>query len=303
MSKVLIAGGTGMIGMRLSHLLKKQGHEVAHLSRSAPSNHPFPVYEWDIAAAKIDPAAFANTSFVINLAGAGIADKPWTNARKKVIIDSRVNSTRLLKKYIEQHSGQINAFLSASAIGFYGDRGEESVDENSAAGKGFLSESVLAWEGSIKEVAATGVRTVALRIGLVLSTEGGALPKIAMPLKFGAGSYFGNGKQWWSWAHIDDICGMFMHAMNKETMSGFYNAVGPNPVRSKELVKGIQEAKNQAAVMIPVPSFALRMTLGEMADTILFSTKVKASKIQDAGYTFQHPELIPALQHLFKEGI
>jgi uncharacterized protein (TIGR01777 family) len=303
MSKVLIAGGTGMIGMRLSRLLVDQGHEVAHLSRSASSNHPFPVYQWDIAASKIDPAAFENTAFVINLAGAGIADKPWTNARKKVIIDSRVDSTRLLKKYIEQYPGQIKAYLSASAIGFYGDRGEELVDENAAAGKGFLSESVLAWEGAIQEVAATGVRTVALRIGLVLSTQGGALPKIALPFKFGTGSYFGNGQQWWSWAHIDDICGMFIHALNQETMSGFYNAVAPNPVRSKELVKGIQEAKNQAAILIPVPSFALRMTLGEMADTILYSTRVKASKIQDAGYTFQHPELVPALKHLFQEEI
>ena len=191
---VLICGGTGLVGSRLSELLSENGYNVRHLSRKKDLNAKFPAYQWDTKSEYIDPQAMQNVDYVINLAGAGIADKRWSGARKKLIIRSRVETTLLLKKYIQSGELQLKAFLSASAIGYYGNTGEVLVDENATPGEGFLTESVLAWENSIEEVAKTGVRTVTVRVGIVLSTEGGALPELMQTFPLRVGAYFGNGK-------------------------------------------------------------------------------------------------------------
>ncbi|MCB0663885.1 MAG: TIGR01777 family oxidoreductase, partial [Saprospiraceae bacterium] len=257
MKTILIGGGTGLVGERLSEMLESKGYKVLHLSRSKNLEARFPAYQWDLKNGFVDPEAIAKADAVINLAGAGIADKPWTTSRKKVIIDSRVDSTLLLKTAFELAGKKPAAFISAAAIGYYGNRGEENLTEDKAPGNdGFLSESCVLWEEAVKKVAETSIRTVWFRIGIVLSTKGGALEKIMLPVKFHVGGYFGNGKQWYSWIHLDDLCQMFIHALENPQMEGVYNAVSPHPERNKEFTRLIGEALGKAALMVPGPEFA-----------------------------------------------
>lgn len=298
MASVLIAGGTGLIGRRLSAMLTEQGHRVMLLSRKAKSEAGFDAFLWNPAQGKIDHQATRQADVIINLAGAGIADAHWTPARKREIIDSRVQSTRLLLESIQCTGHSPQCYLSGAAIGIYGDRGEELLDERAAPGAGFLAESCLAWEAAIREVADAGVRTAALRIGIVLSTQGGALEKMLIPARLGAGVYFGHGRQWYSWIHIDDVCRMFIHAMQQESVAGFYNAVAPNPVRNKELAVELQRALRLPPIALPAPALVLRLAMGEMADVVLHSTRVASQKISDAGFRFEHPHLSEALADL-----
>jgi len=304
MPTILIAGGTGLIGQRLSRLLTKQNYTVLHLSRSRDLNAEFPAYQWNLQQGTIDEEALAKADVVINLAGAGVADKRWSDQRKRLIMDSRINGNLLLKDQFEQMDNPPKAYLSASAIGYYGDRDDAYLSENDPPGaKGFLPKSVVAWENAIAKVAATGVRTVVFRTGIVLSTQGGALEKMLLPLQALMASYFGNGQQWYSWIHIDDLCQMYIRAIEDENMRGTFNAVAPNPVTNKTLTKELVRASGKPAVLVPAPTFALRLVFGEMADAILDSTKVSADKIQQAGFVFEFPELYPALQDLLQRKI
>lgn len=304
MSTVLIAGGTGLIGSRLSRLLREAGHDVLHLSRERNLDAAFPAYGWNLQEGQIDEEALQKATHIINLAGAGIADKPWTEKRKREIIDSRVTSNRLIKTYLEREEFDIKAYISGSAMGYYGDQGDKVLHEDTSPTKeGFLSQSVIQWEQAIKSIAATGIRTVTFRIGLVLSTQGGALEKILMPFNFRLGTYFGSGKQWYSWIHIDDLCRMFIHAVEKEKMAGIFNAVAPSPERNRAFTAQIAEALDKKALILPAPTFALRLAMGEMADAVLTSARVSADKIRKEGFTFQFPELIPAVQDLVRRKI
>ncbi len=298
MQHVLIAGGTGLIGTRLSEMLVAAGHRVSHLSRRAQPNGTYPTYQWDVERGTIDDAALEDADVVINLAGAGIADKPWTPARKQLIIDSRVNSTRLLREAIQRATHKPKLYLSGSAVGFYGSRGDELLKEDSPAGEGFLSQSCAAWELAAREVAATGIRTVALRIGIVLSTRGGALEKMLLPLRFFLGVYFGNGRQWYSWIHIEDLCRMFIHAIENEHLQGTYNAVAPHPASNKSLVQALAAAFGRPALILPAPAFAMRLAMGEMAAVVLDSTKVSSQKITSTGFRCEYPTLLHAVNDL-----
>lgn len=303
MAHILIAGGTGLIGNKLAQLLQEQGHEVALLSRSRKDNALFKTYQWNLDNGIIEEDAIIQSSYIINLAGAGIADKPWTQARKETIIRSRVAGNLLFREYFERLNYKPKAFISSSAIGYYGHRGDEWMCEHSEAGKGFLSESTIAWENSIKEINDLGIRTCGIRIGIVLSTKGGALEKILLPLKFHLATYFGNGQQWYSWIHIDDIAGIFCHIVENDTLHGFYNGVAPHPVTNKTLMKNIKKIYNDKALLIPVPSIVMKMALGEMSHTVLDSTKVNAEKIINAGYQFKFERLEQALENLLlQEG-
>lgn len=303
MQTVLIGGGSGLIGMRLSHLLKQKGFEVIHLSRKANLNAEFPRYEWDVASGKIDEDALRKADYVINLAGTGIAGWLWTKARKKQIIDSRVKSMLLFKTAFTKLGKTPKAFIAASASGFYGDRGAEWLDENSGPGRGFLSESTQAWENSTKVLESLNTRVATIRIGIVLSLKGGALPKLALSQKFWIGTYFSNGKAYYPWIHIDDLCRIFIKAIEDETMSGIFNGVAPNPVTNYELTRAIAKARNKKVLMLPVPALLLRLALGEMADTVLTSARVTSQKIENSGFKFEFPELIPALKDLFARDI
>ena len=298
MSTVLIGGGTGLIGTRLSQLLKEKGYKVGHLSRKARPDAEFPAYQWNVETGVIDEAAVAQADYIINLAGAGIADRPWTQKRKAIIISSRVKSAALLAETFKKNGQLPKAYVSSSAIGYYGDRGNEWMAEDALPGNGFLSESTQAWENSIKGVAESGVRTVGLRIGIVLSTEGGALEKMLIPFRFYTGTYFGDGEQWYSWIHIDDIARMFIHALETDTMEGFYNGVSPSPVTNKRLVTEMKAAIGSPALIMPAPAIALRLAMGEMADAVLDSTRVLADKIQGTGFRYTYPTVDKALTAL-----
>ncbi len=303
MKNVLIAGGSGLVGTRLSKMLTERGYHVAHLSRKTSTQSQYPTFSWDVANGKIDENAFDDVDCVINLAGTGIADKRWSVARKKDIIESRTQSTDLLKKCVGERQSKVKVFLSASAIGFYGDRKDEVLTEDSPSGNGFLAESTREWENSIQKIINTSVRTVAMRIGVVMSTKGGALPKILQSFLFRVGVYFGNGQQWFSWVHIDDLCQMFIWAIENEKAHGFYNACAPTPLSNFDFTDAVGRAKGGFFFKIPAPAFALRLILGEMADVVLTGARVSSKKIESEGFKFQFPEAVLAIRDVLKRKV
>ena len=305
MSKVLIAGGTGLVGNRISQLLTKKGYGINLLSRKKNSTAKYPTYVWNTNKNFIEERAFEGVEYVINLAGTGIADALWTKSRKKLIIDSRVETTKLLTNYIQKLAIKPKVYIAAAAIGIYGDRGGEELTEESAIGKkGFLVESCVAWENAIRLAdEQNGIRTAALRVGVVLSTKGGALPKMMLPINFFTASYFGNGEQWYSWIHIDDVCRMFIKVMEDESIVGFYNATTPNPLTNKDLTKQLVKALGKKAIVIPAPKAALRLGMGEMADVVLNSNKVFPARMQMAGFKFDFPEFRVAIKNLVTKEI
>jgi hypothetical protein len=300
MATVLIGGGSGLIGTRLSEMLTEKGYTVWHLSRSRKPEARFKTYHWDARKQEIDQEAVDGADYIINLAGAGIADKRWTEKRKRAIIDSRVDTTRLLRNAIQRSGRTPKAYLSASGANIYGDQGDEILKESHPPGDDFFGISCVAWEEAAREVAALGIRTVILRTGVVLSTHGGALPKMTMPMNFFAGVYFGDGRQWMSWIHIDDICRMYIHGM-EEGVEGVFNAVTSNPVRNKTFIETAAQVKDKTVIMLPAPVFALQLALGEMSHAVLDSVRLSAQKILGTGFTFEHPELKGALTDLMRE--
>lgn len=298
MSVILIAGGTGFIGKHLSRHLQSLGHEVRHLSRSERPNSAFKTFVWDVEAGTIDEDAFAKVDYLINLAGAGIVDKRWTEARKQVIINSRVNSTALLAKTLARLNLTPKLYLSASAIGFYGDRpGEGPLTEAEKPGTGFLSKSCILWEESVAEVDRLGVPTFICRTGIVLHPDDGALQKMLIPLNFWTSTYFGDGSQVYSWIHIDDMVEVYVHAIDNQ-LTGIYNGVAPGPVTNKELAAAIGPAMDKPAIVLPAPAPAMKVAMGEMSHTVLDSANVSSAKLENSGFTFRYPRLPEALRDL-----
>ena len=297
MQTVVIGGGTGFIGMHLSRSLQRAGYAVRHLSRTPDPDAPFPAFHWDITSRTIDPAALRDGDYVINLAGAGIADERWTDARKQTIIRSRTESTRLLARAIADLPTPPRLYLSASAIGYYGDRGDEWLTESDPPGTGFLSESCLAWEESVGAVSELGVPTFINRTGIVLHPEEGALQKMLLPLKLWTSPYFGNGQQFYSWIHIDDLVGIYTFALEQE-LTGVFNGCAPHPVRNKFFAEALGPALGKKTISVPAPEAALEVALGEMRHTVTDSARCSAEKILGAGYRFAYPELSQALQQL-----
>lgn len=296
MPTILLAGGTGLIGARLAEMLREKGHTVRLLTRSPKSENQF---GWNPAAGILDEAALQNVDFVINLAGAGIADKRWTAARKREIIESRVQSARTLRDAFSRLGIRPKAYLSASAIGYYGNSGERRMTETDApVDESFMVECCRQWEAAADEVAALGIRTVKFRIGVVLAKEGGALAEFVKPLRFGLGGYFADGQAWYSWIHLDDVCRFFTWAVENSSVEGVFNAVAPQPVRNKDLVKAIAKAMHQPAIFAPGPAFVMRLALGEMSAVILNSNLVSSEKAMQAGFQFQYPELAAALDSI-----
>lgn len=294
MKNILITGGSGLVGKQLTALLEQKGYEVAWLSRK-PQQRTY--FLWDVAKQELDPQALEWADAVVHLAGEGVAEKRWTAERKLAILRSRTESTALLHRAIERATHKPSTFISASAVGFYGfDTGAALVDENSPSGKDFLAEVVLAWEKEVKKIEVLPLRCVILRIGIVLDAKGGALaemlkPPVAAPL--------GSGAQWMSWIHVEDLVRLFVFALEKTTLQGIYNAVGPHPATNQQLTKEAAAAKGKAYVGIGVPGFALKLVLGEMAAMVLGGNRVSSQKIQKAGFEFEFPELKQALKDIF----
>lgn len=304
MSTILIGGGTGLIGQRLCKLLTEHNHEVRLLSRSVDSNSPYQIFKWDPIAGQIDEKALDGVDTIINIAGAGIADKAWTAKRKKLIIDSRVKGNELLAATLAANNQKVKAFISASAVGYYGDRGNEKLTESAAPGNdGFLSESCMLWEASAQKAIPVTDRLAVIRIGVVLSTKGGALEKMLIPFNFGVGNYFGDGTAYMSWVHIEDISRLFVKAVEDAKMEGTYNGVSPEAVTGKRMAEAIKEAKGSFALIMPVPEFALKVAMGERVAMLTDSANVIPQETQAAGFTFKYPQLVPALKNILKEKV
>ena len=310
MPSVLITGGTGLVGTAVKALLEEKGYEVVLLTRSKTplkgQSH------WDINAGTIDSAAIAAADYIIHLAGAGVADKRWSTARKQEILDSRTKSSALLVKALQETPNKVKAVISASAIGWYGpdnidthniDLSAQGFVETDPSYPDFLGTTCAAWEASIAPVTANtnGLqkRLVCLRTGIVLSKHGGALKEFLKPLAVRMAAVLGNGKQMISWIDVRDLAKMFVYALENENISGSYNAVAPAPVSNKTLTQTLAKVLyGNFYITTYVPSFVLKIMLGEMSIEVLKSTTVSAQKIQDAGFVFDYPEIVKSLSTL-----
>lgn len=302
MKTILIAGGSGMIGQKLTELLKDR-YKIYILSRKPQtSNHKNVTYfRWNPAHNEIDETAF-DSDILINLSGEGIADKRWSSDRKKLLIDSRVKPIEFLHKKLLEKRKKYEVIINASAIGFYGDVPTETLTEKSQKGGGFLSDSTAMWEKASRRIADCAERLAILRIGIVLSNKGGALPKMLMTAPIGMLNYFGNGKQYYSWIHIDDLIGIFEKVITDSNYTGIINAVSPDPVTNKTFIKKIEEASQKKYFKISAPTIALRILLGEMADVVLNSNKIIPEFLQKVNYPFLYPTIEDALKNLIKSS-
>lgn len=297
MPTVLLAGGTGLIGGRLTEMLRENGYAVRILTRSPKGEGQF---AWNPAEGSLDTTALQGIDYVINLAGAGIADRRWTAARKRIIVESRVQSARTLRDAFERTGHLPEAYLSASAIGYYGNSGERWMRETDPpVNDGFMVECCRQWESAADEVAALGIRTTKLRVGIVLAKKGGALAEFTKPMRFGIGGYFADGQAWYSWIHIDDVCRFYIWALENPGIHGVYNVTAPHPVRNKDFVKAIAQAMHRPVLLAPAPAVVMRLALGEMAEAILNSNRISVEKASHAGFHFLYPDLKNALGHIF----
>jgi uncharacterized protein (TIGR01777 family) len=292
--KILITGGTGFIGKELQKQLRSSGHEVVILSRSGGDFH------WDPAKGEMDIRALEGLDAIIHLAGAGIAEKRWTESRKEELIQSRVQSSQTLYQALKQHPHQVHTLISASGIGYYGaDTGERLCEESAEPGQDFIASCTQAWEGSLKGVEGLGIRVVKFRIGLVMGNGGGIFPVLQKPIRWFVGANIGTGKQWQSWIHLKDLIGMFQWALQEKTMQGVYNAVAPEPLRQSELNQQLARAMHRPLFLPAVPAFALRLVLGEMAVLVTGGNLVSSDRIQkEAGFSFRFVRFSEALKDL-----
>ena len=305
METVIITGGTGLIGRALSSFLVSRGYQVIIFSRNPGTRRkPSPGISyaaWNIEKQAINEEAFQKAKYIIHLAGAGVADKPWTSARKKEIADSRINSSELLIKALKNIPNEIVSVVSASAIGWYKQNLPGPAVETDPPDSGFLGETCKAWENSILPAATLGKRLVILRTGIVLSNDGGAFPEFARPVRYGIAGILGSGKQIISWIHIEDICRLYLEAMLNTNWSGVYNAVAPNPVNNRTFVMELaKKMKGSFFIPMPVPNFILRMMLGERSEEVLKSSNISANKLKQLGFQFIYPTIDAAFRDLIQ---
>ena len=302
-NKVLITGGGGLIGNHLSDKLEAKGFEVCHLSRTKTDSSKYPVFKWDISSGIIEDGAMENVDFIIHLAGAGVADKRWTDERKKVLASSRIDSANLLYQQLKRKNQKIKGFISASAIGIYGfDTGSIlQTEDRIQLGDDFLATLTKKWELAADQFSELSEKVVKLRIGLVLSEDGGLLDKLIPVTKLGMASAFGSGDQYMSWIHIDDLVNMFVKALEDSSLKGVYNAVAPNPVTNKEFIKMLSDVLERPFFLPNTPKFLMRAALGELASAITGGNKVSSEKIEYAGYKFEFPELRESLEDLLRK--
>jgi uncharacterized protein (TIGR01777 family) len=301
--RILITGATGFIGSHLVRRLLAEGHAVAALTRNVEdARRVLPAgcecRTWKPAASP-KAAVLQGADAVVHLAGAGIADRRWTAARKQAIRESRVAGTRALVRALAALPAAAcpATLIAASAIGYYGDRGDEQLDEAAAAGTNFLAEVCEGWEREAVAADELGVRVAIIRIGVVLGKEGGALQKMLLPFRLGLGGRLGSGRQWMSWIHVDDLVGLFAYAIEHTEVRGVLNGVAPAPVTNAEFTTALSRVLHRPGIL-PVPGLALRLALGEMSAMLLASQRVLPRAAQRFGFTFRYPEIGPALTDL-----
>ena len=307
MATVLISGGTGMIGNRLSQHLIERGYTIIILSRDknkSSKNANLLYSHWDVEKNIIDSEVVRKSDHIVHLAGAGVMDKKWTEAYKKIILSSRTKSAELIINCLKNNDHHVKSFVSASAIGLYGADEKKfntgkGFTETDLAADDFLGKTVLLWEASTDPVALLGIRLVKLRTGIVLSNDGGALKEYKMPLRFGVAPVLGNGKQIISWIHIDDLCRMYCEAIENIYLNGSYNAVAPHPVSQKTLIVGLaQKLRNNFFTAVYIPAFLLKLRFGKRSIEILKSAWVSSKKVTSTGFTFLYPTIDAALNEL-----
>lgn len=295
--RIGITGSSGLIGTALRQQLEAAGHEVRRFVRGEPDD---PDAVWNPASGWIRPDALEGLDAIVHLAGESIGRGRWTESRKSALRASRIDSTRLL---VSQMRGMTKppALISASAIGFYGSRGDEVLDESSGAGDGFLAQLTADWEAEVLKARESGARTVLLRLGVVLAPKGGALAQMVRPFKFGAGGRLGSGRQWFSWIALPDALAVLERAVSTD-MEGIYNVTAPVPVTNRELTAALAKTLRRPA-LFPVPPFALRAMLGRAADELLLaSQRVMPRRLQQAGFAFRYPEITGALRATLTES-
>jgi uncharacterized protein (TIGR01777 family) len=291
---VLISGATGLIGSALVPELEAKGHTVTRLSRSQSGAS---TVRWDPSAGTID-GDLEGTEAVVHLAGESIAQGRWSPDKKRRILDSRVRGTRLLAERISALATPPKVMVSTSAVGYYGDRGDEVLTEESAPGADFLAKVCREWEAAAEPARRAGIRVVHPRLGIVLSPQGGALGTTLPIFKLGGGGKIGSGRQWWSWVALDDVVGSIVHALTDETVEGPVNVGSPNPMTNAEYTKVLGKVLGRPTVL-PLPAPAARIMLGEVADALLLaSQRMRPAKLEATGYAFRYPQLEGALRHL-----
>lgn len=302
MSKVIITGGTGLVGKALTNLLLSKGFEVFVLTRNQKQANQFTNYSfWDVENEIIDEQLIKSTDYIIHLAGEGIADKRWTSSRKKQILESRTKPLELICKVLKNNPNQLKAMVSASGVGYYGAITSEKVfTETDEAATDFLGKTCVDWENAVNKFTELGVRTVKLRTGIVLAKEGGALPKMMMPFRYGFGSAIGSGKQYVPWVSLNDLCNMYLFAIENNQIQGSFNAAIEDETTNLILSEAIAESLNKKIWLPNVPALVLKMMFGEMANLLLFGNRVSNKKITSQGFVFDDNNLEQFLKKILK---
>ncbi len=297
--RVLISGASGFVGSALTDALRRAGHTVNRLVRSGGAGAPGDV-GWDPVTGKMELAGIEGVDGIVHLAGASIANGRWTESRKQVLRTSRVEATRHLVNGLARLARPPKVIVTASAVGYYGNRGDEQLTETSSPGDDFLSQLARDWEAEAQRAGQHGIRTVMLRFGVILSATGGALPRMLLPFKLGAGGRLGSGQQWMSWLTLAEAVGFVRHALESAGLSGALNAVAPSPVRNTEFTNVLGRVLRRPT-LFPAPAFALKLALGEMAEALLLSSqRVIPARLQEQGYEFAHMGLEGALRAVLK---
>lgn len=294
---VLICGGSGLIGQGLGQLLLSKEYKPSFFTRKARNSNAH-YFHWEPRNAWLNPDVLTAADVVINLSGSSIAHIPWSKKRKAEMFNSRIYTTRLLCNKLSELKHKPSLFINASAIGFYPPNQDETMTEESPPGKAFLSRLAWSWETEALKIANLGIRTVIFRIALVLSRQGGFLSKMSRAFHLYMGSVLGNGRQCISWIHIDDLCAMFLHAIENKSWQGVYNAVSPKPISNQEFSVTLAKVLRKPILLPPTPPFLLRLLLGESSTLLLDGFKVSAEKATQSGFRFQYPNLENALRSL-----
>lgn len=299
MARVLITGGTGLVGTNLCRKLQGMGYEVAVLSRNKRNENKIQTYFWDYNKNEIDKVAINTSDYIIHLAGVNLGERRWTSKRKQLVFDSRIKSAELIYNNIDKGNKRLRAFITASAIGYYGAITYDKVfDETEPPADDFLGQTCKKWEQVADRFTDIGIRTVKIRTGVVLAKQGGVLPKIIIPVKLGIGSAIGDGNQYFPWIHIDDLCSIYIKAIEDTQMIGAFNAVAPEHKTNKQFIETIAHNLDKPFWFPKIPAIAIKVILGKMSEMILTGSRISSDKIKNSGFVFRYPNLESALEQL-----
>lgn len=300
MLKILIAGGSGFVGRQLSQMLIQNGYEVAWLTRGKSTQNQIKTFNWDIKTGFIDAKALAFADVIVNLAGAGVADKKWTKTYKQELFDSRIKATEFIAQALQKNTHHVKAYIAASAIGIYGNTTSLNANEDETPANNYLAQLCTDWEASTQSIAKLGIRTATVRVGVVLGLDGGFVKQVSALTNYYLGAALGSGKQYTSWIHLNDLCRMFIWLIEHENLTGIYNGVAPNPVSNKTLTKLLAKQLHKPIILPNAPAFMLNLIFGEMASMLLASQHVSAQKIIATGFNFKFDTAENALANLFE---